>query len=103
MPRPPLDRRSFLLAAGAAPLAAPLAARALRSPDDPEDMAAFGRLVGLKFSDKETEQADDQLDSYRRDYAALRRGTISFEMSPSTAFDPFPPGVTASAPTVSPW
>jgi Asp-tRNA(Asn)/Glu-tRNA(Gln) amidotransferase A subunit family amidase len=62
-------------------------------------MAAFGRLVGLTFDDDETAQADDQLDRYRRDYAALRRSEISFEMSPSTAFDPFPPGVAAGIPT----
>ncbi|MCK5943699.1 MAG: amidase [Planctomycetes bacterium] len=96
MPTPPLDRRSFLLAAGAAPLAA---APLLPKPGDPEDMAAFGRLVGLEFTAEERALADDTLDGYRRDYAALRAADIDFEMSPSTAFDPFPPGVDRGVPT----
>ena len=99
MPPRALNRRSFLLAAGAAPLAAPLAAAKLRGLDDPEDMAAFGRLIGLSFSEAETAQAERNLAGYRKDYESLRASGIRFDMSPSTAFDPFPPGANRPAPT----
>ena len=79
MPNPSLDRRSFLLATGAAP-----AAYALGKADDPSDMAAFGRLNGLKFTAKELDQADDQLDRLRADYRALRAELIDFEMALSS-------------------
>lgn len=88
MPNPPLDRRTFLLATGAVP-----AAMALGKGDDPSDMAAFGRLAGLEFTEKERAQADKQLDSLRADYRNLRRQKINFEISPSTHFDPQPMGV----------
>lgn len=100
MPPRALNRRSFLLAAGAAPLAAPLAAAKLRGLDDPEDMAAFGRLIGLSFSEAETAQAERNLDGYRRDYEALRARGVTFEMPPCTAFDPYP--ASASKPTPTP-
>lgn len=93
MPTRPLDRRSFLLAAGAAPLAAPLLPTTAAAAGDPEDMAAFGRLVGLDFTPEETAQAASDLAGYRRDYEALRSADIRFEMAPSTAFDPVPPGI----------
>ncbi|MGC6488320.1 MAG: amidase [Planctomycetota bacterium] len=99
MPSRALNRRSFLLAAGAAPLATPLAAAKLRGLDDPADMAAFGRLIGLSFSAEETAQAARTLDGYRRDYAALRARGVTFEMSPSTAFDPYPASLAKPAPT----
>ncbi|MEC9047774.1 MAG: amidase [Planctomycetota bacterium] len=99
MTAPSLGRRSFLLAAGAAPLAAPLAARRLRGLDDPDDMAAFGRLIGLRFSDTETAQAERSLAGYRRDYEALRASDVSFDLPPSTAFDPFPQAQARPAPT----
>ncbi|MGK0352959.1 MAG: hypothetical protein ACJAYX_003648, partial [Planctomycetota bacterium] len=88
MPNQPLDRRTFLLAAGAVP-----AAIALSKADDPSDMAAFARLAGLEFTEKERAQADEQLDSLRADYRKLRQQKIDFEMSPSTHFDPHPMGV----------
>ncbi len=67
--------------------------------DDPEDMAAFGRLVGLTFTPEEAAQAASDLAGYRRDYETIRRQELRFEMAPSTAFDPFPPGVAPPAPT----
>lgn len=94
MPRPPFDRRSFLLAAGTAPAAAALgrinASRSSAAPGDPDDMAALGRLAGLTFSDKELEQAGPRLDRLRGDYATLRAKDLSFELSPCTHFDPYP-------------
>lgn len=95
----PLNRRAFLLATGAAPLAGTLAAKKLAGLDDPEDMAAFGRLIGLRFEDDEVRQAERNLAGYRDDYEALRASGIRFDMSPSTAFDPFPPGANRPAPT----
>ena len=68
----PLDRRAFLLATGAAPLAGALAAKQLAGLGDPEDMAAFGRLIGLRFADDEVAQAERNLEGYRKDYEALR-------------------------------
>ena len=85
MPKQSIDRRTFLLASGAAPVA-----MASSQADDPSDMAAFGRLAGLNFSETELAQADNQLSRLRNDYDKLRRNEISFEMSPSTHFDPFP-------------
>tara|TARA_R110002096_G_scaffold161998_1_gene329013 strand:- start:336 stop:1997 length:1662 start_codon:yes stop_codon:yes gene_type:complete len=94
MPKPPLDRRTFLLASGAVP-----AAYALGKGDDPSDMAAFGRLAGLEFTDKERAQAEAQLAKLRNDYQNLRQPKINFEMSPSTHFDPQPMGVPRAAAT----
>ena len=62
-------------------------------------MAAFGRLIGLSFSDEETAQAARNLAGYRRDYEAIRTHGVTFEMPPSTAFDPYPGGVAKGAPT----
>ena len=90
-----LDRRAFLLGAGSAPLAA----RALPRPDDPDDMAAFGRLADLEFSAKERELAEGRLQRLRTDYRALRQRDVPFELPPCTAFDPWPPGVPRPAPT----
>lgn len=98
MPATRASRRSFLLAAGAAPLTAQLAARRLAGIDDPEDMAAFGRLIGLSFTPQEATQAETNLAGYRRDYAALRANGAPFQLTPSTAFDPFPRGAEAAAP-----
>jgi len=98
MPTNRASRRSFLLAAGAAPLTGPLAARQLAGLDDPQDMAAFGRLIGLDFTAQETTQAENNLASYRRDYAALRANSASFDLAPSTAFDPYPLSARAAAP-----
>ncbi|MCB9879626.1 MAG: amidase [Planctomycetes bacterium] len=77
-----MDRRSFLLAAGAAPLASCLA------PDDADDMAAFARLTGLGFRDEERAQAAGQLAALRSDYAALRSVSPPFELPPCCHFDP---------------
>ncbi len=94
MPKHPIDRRTFLLASGAAPVAI-----ASNRADDPADMAAFGRLTGLKFSETELAQADNQLSRLRSNYGKLRQQQVSFEMSPSTHFDPFPMASVRATPT----
>lgn len=90
----PLNRRSFLLASGSAPLAAALASRGgdngNQPLDDGADMAAFARLAGLEFTAAEREMAESELASLRGNYERLRQREISFELPPSSHFDPFP-------------
>ena len=92
MATPPLNRRTFLLASGSVPAAALLSntVRTQGALDNPEDMAAFGRLAGLKFSQPELEQAEQLLDRLRGNYTSLRQQEIAFELAPNTHFDPFP-------------
>ena len=92
MATPPLNRRTFLLASGSVPAAALLSdtVRTQGELDNPEDMAAFGRLAGLKFSQPELEQAEQLLDRLRGNYTSLRQQEIAFELAPNTHFDPFP-------------
>ena len=86
MPKRPFDRRSFLLAAGAAPLVP-----RLEHPGDKEDLAAFGRLVGIEFRAAECAQAEATLGHLREDYARLRAQPVPFELPPTAHFDPRPP------------
>ena len=94
MPKPPLNRRTFLLASGSVPVAAALRSTSSRlavgDDDDPDDMAAFGRLTGLEFSEQELAQAEQRLGRLRGNYASLREQEISFELAPNTHFDPYP-------------
>jgi len=93
MPEAPLNRRSFLLASGSVPVAAALASQfgGGNVPlDDAEDMAAFARLAGLEFSKEEREMAEAELDGLRGNYESLRQREISFELPPSSHFDPYP-------------
>ena len=99
MPPHTPSRRAFLFATGAAPLSASLAAQRHLRLDGPGDMEAFGRLIGLRFSEQETAQAERNLTDLRRDYDALRDRGVTFEMAPSTTFDPFPPGSVRPAAT----
>jgi len=101
MAKPPLNRRTFLLASGSVPMAAALTGTGRGRPggDDPADMAAFGRLAGLDFSAEELAQAEQRLDRLRGNYSALRQQTIPFELSPNTHFNPYPVGVTQAPPT----
>ena len=114
MSNPALDRRTFLIASGVSATASGLSRLAGKASighrsdnpavddptgdrpagDNPADMAAFGRLAGLEFSEPELAQADQQLDRLRRDYAALRNASISFELLPCAHFDPWPPAAT---------
>lgn len=98
-PLPPQDprptscasRRNFLLGLAAVPTVAGLPSPV---PDDPDDMAAAGRLAGIDFSAEERTQAKNHLGSLRQNYQSLRQPSPPFELSPCSAFDPVPPGHT---------
>jgi Asp-tRNA(Asn)/Glu-tRNA(Gln) amidotransferase A subunit family amidase len=93
MPYHPIDRRTFLIAAGAAPTAA-LTHRNTARPGSPEDLAAFGRLVDIPFTEPELRQAERQLDRLRSNYRSLRKAKITFALPPCASFDPFPHSAT---------
>lgn len=101
MPGPSFERRAFLFAAGGSAVAGVLPGAGLRTLDDPSDMAAFARLVGLDFSDEERTQAEARLASLRRDYERLRAAPIDFELPPCSHFDPRPPALRAGWPAVT--
>src|SRR5262245_42316763 len=79
---PPGSRRAFLAGACASTLPA-LRARGV-AVDDPEDMEAVARLLGLSFTAEERKQAKERLARQRDDYTALRSKPIAFDLSPCT-------------------
>lgn len=93
---PPGSRRAFLAGLCASTTPALLARGA--PPDDPDDLEAALRLLGLQFTAAERQQTAARLLRQRGDYAALRAATYAFELPPCTTFDPVPPGEPRPAP-----
>ncbi len=95
---PPGSRRAFLAGCCASATPALLARAQLARGDDPADMAAALRLIGLQLSDDERTLAEPRLVSQRHDYAELRAQSFPFELPPCTTFDPVPAGAPPPAP-----
>lgn len=95
------NRRDFLLALGAVPLAAtaanqdPATPRDTTQPTDTAgDLQAALRLLDLQFSPEERQQAVRRTERQRQNYQRLRQQTIPFELPPCAHFDPWPAGQT---------
>jgi Asp-tRNA(Asn)/Glu-tRNA(Gln) amidotransferase A subunit family amidase len=85
------DRRAFLAAFTAGAGAAVIRPAARR--DDPDDLEAAARLLGLEFDEAERKLAAGRLAMQRRAFAQLREHELARATPPALRFSPQPIGV----------